>query len=615
MHSKSFILLAILIQSSILSGCRQDNKSQIEVENKPYLILPGPEKFLDDWSRDPSLSIHILNEPDNLHPTNGNSGTRSEIFLYLHGALLKTDLRTGKIQPAMCVGMPVLSEDLKSLSFELRPELRWDDGSEVTADDVVFTILAAKSPLTENPGMKSYFDFVESVEKDPVDKRKFTIHMKSVYIQNIALWADYPIIQEAFYDRAQVLRNFSFDDFNSLNFNAKKHKSGKLLEEWSEKFNSPEFGFEPGLISGLGPYKVVEWQQGQLIKLEKKKNHWSGNSDVYSEKSFPPALIFRIDRDPVTLELALLKQKFDLAMSMPIRTLLKLKDDSLFNRNYHGNFVDIFGYTFIGLNMKPAENDRAYCLSELSVRKALAHLTPVDNINKVINKGVTKRVIGPVARMKSSYHDKLPLIPFDIERANRILDSAGWDKKDAEGVRMKSVGGKVHKLELELLYLSVVPDWKEMGLLIAEAMKKAGVKIVLTGVDPGEWMAKGTSHDFDLIMGTWNSTALPEDYAQLWSMENWKNNGLNFTGFGTAETESLIRKISTTMNDSIRESLERQMQAIIADQQPYIFLYGLVRRTAVHKRFEKSELYAERPGILYNLIQVSGVGLKHDVAP
>jgi peptide/nickel transport system substrate-binding protein len=588
---------------------------QVEIENKPYLELPGPGKFLSNWSKDPSLSIHLLNEPDNLHPTNGNSATRSELFLYLHGALLKTDLRTGKILPGMCLSMPTLSKDLKSLSFELRPELRWDDGTEVTSDDVVFTIMAAKSPLTENPGMKSYFDFVVGVDKDPGNKRKFTIHMKSVYIQNIALWADYPIIQESFFDSMHVLRNFSFDDFNSSGFDTKKHKAGKLLETWSAKFNSPECGFDPGLISGLGPYKLVEWQQGQMIRLEKKKDHWSMSSDIYSEKSYPPSLIFRIDRDPVTLELALLKQNFDIAMSMPIRTLLKLKQDSIFNRNYHGNFVEVYGYTFVGLNMRPDENDRAYCLSERMVRKALAYLTPVDDINRIINKGATKRVVGPVARMKSSYHDKLALIPFDVDQANRYLDSAGWKERNADGVRTKIVNGKSHKLEIELLYMSVIPEWKEMGMMISEAMKRAGVNVVLNGVDPGEWMTKGTGHDFDMIMGSWNSTALPEDYAQLWSLENWKNNGLNFTGFGTVETENLIQKISTTMDDSIRDSLERQMQYLIADQQPYIFLYGLVRRTAVHRRFERSELYAERPGILYNLVQVSGAGVKSDVAP
>jgi peptide/nickel transport system substrate-binding protein len=217
--------------------------------------------------------------------------------------------------------------------------------------------------------------------------------------------------------------------------------------------------------------------------------------------------------------------------------------------------------------------------------------------------------------MKSSYHDKLALIPFDVDQANRYLDSAGWKERNADGVRTKIVNGKSHKLEIELLYMSVIPEWKEMGMMISEAMKRAGVNVVLNGVDPGEWMTKGTGHDFDMIMGSWNSTALPEDYAQLWSLENWKNNGLNFTGFGTVETENLIQKISTTMDDSIRDSLERQMQYLIADQQPYIFLYGLVRRTAVHRRFERSELYAERPGILYNLVQVSGAGVKSDVAP
>lgn len=613
--SKFFILTALLFSIMGFMACKNNEESEALVESKPFIVLQGPEKFLESWSKKNEVMVHVLSEPDNLHPTNGNSLTRSEMFLYLHGALLKTDLRTGKILPYIAKSLPVLSADQKSLAFELRTDIRWDDGTPVTAEDVVFTIKAAKNPLTNNPSMKPYFDFVEEVIPDPSDKMKFTIRMKSVYIQNLALWADYPIIQEKFYDSTGVLRKISFTELNSPGLDMSKLQAGREIQSWAEKFNSAEYGFDPALISGMGPYRVSSWQQGQMVVLSRKARHWTENSSEYSEKSYPEKIIFKVNKDPVTLELALKKQEFDVSMAMPIRTLLKLKEDSVFNLNYHGNFVDIYGYTFIGLNMKPEEKSRALCLKEKSVRKALALLTPVDRMIQVVNRGVNKRVTGPVAYMKSSCNTDLKPIPFDIPAANKLLDEAGWNVRDADGVRVKMIDGVKTRIELSLLYMTVIPEWKEMGMMIAEAMAQAGIKITLDGVDPGVWMEKGTSHDFDMMMGTWNNTALPEDYAQLWARESWSNNGLNFTGYGTAATDSLIQQISVTMDDHKRDSLEKKMQADIYDEQAYIFIYGLVRRSAVHRRFEGGELYAERPGILCNLLRVPGAGVKAGVTP
>ena len=612
---KFFILTVVLGVIVMAVACNNNSETPAEVVSKPYIELPGPEQFLSSWSKKNEIIVHTLAEPDNLHPTNGNTLIRSEMFLYLHGALLKTDLRTGKIAPYMVKRLPVLSPDQLSLNFELREDIKWDDGSSVTSDDVVFSVKAAKNPLTNNASMKPYFEFVESVITDPADKRKFTIKMKSVYIQNVALWADYPIIQEAFYDKEKVLRNFSFHDLDDKNVDLNKLKNGADLQKWSARFNDASYGFDPSLISGLGPYKVSAWQQGQLVVLEKKKNHWTGKSSEYSEKAYPEKIIFKVDKDPVTLELALKKQEFDVSTSMPIRTLLKLKEDSVFNKNYHGNFVDIYGYTFIGLNMRPAEKGRAACLEDKNVRKALALLTPVDDMIRIVNKGVNKRVTSPVAYMKSSCNKSLKPVPFDVNAAVQLLDKTGWNKKDEDGIRFKEMNGKHVRLDVELLYMNVIPEWKEMGMMISEAMAKAGVNVKLNGIDPGTWMEKGTLHDFDMLMGTWNSTALPEDYAQLWAVDSWKSNGLNFTGFGNATTDSLIQKISVTMDDHIRDSLEMKMQEFIYDEQAYIFIYGLVRRSAVHRRFEKGELYAERPGVLYNIMQVAGIGNKAGITP
>ena len=49
------------------------------------------------------------------------------------------------------------------------------------------------------------------------------------------------------------------------------------------------------------------------------------------------------------------------------------------------------------------------------------------------------------------------------------------------------------------------------------------------------------------------------------------------------------------------------MQQLIYDEQPYIFMYGLVRRCVLHKRFSNARFYAERPGIFYSPLKLNSL--------
>ena len=111
-------------------------------------------------------------------------------------------------------------------------------------------------------------------------------------------------------------------------------------------------------------------------------------------------------------------------------------------------------------------------------------------------------------------------------------------------------------------------------------------------------------------MGSWNTSSFPEDYSQLWSTESYNGNGSNYTGFGDSSSDSLIVAIAKETNPEKKMLLEKKMQQLIYDQQPYIFMYGLVRRCVLHKRFSNIRFYAERPGIIYSDLRLNS--LRHE---
>jgi hypothetical protein len=263
--------------------------------------------------------------------------------------------------------------------------------------------------------------------------------------------------------------------------------------------------------------------------------------------------------------------------------------------------------------MQPDGLRHPMILNDVNVRKAIAYSSQIDNMIKVVNKGINKRVAGPVSPLKKECNQDLQLIPFDITKANTLLEKSGWIVNKKTGIREKKINNQIVQLNLELAYLNTIPDWKEMAMIISEGMKQAGIKINLAAYDYPTWLEKLTTHDFDLAMGSWNTSSFPEDYSQLWSTASHTGNGSNYSGFGNAASDSLIYCIAKETDIVKKINLEKKMQQLIYNEQPYVFMYGLVRRCVLHKRFSNARFYAERPGIIYSPLKLNSLHLQSSV--
>ena len=87
-----------------------------------------------------TVIAHILSQPDGLHPFNDNSAMRSFIFQYTQKTLIKLDMESLEYIPALVKEIPQGSDDNLSFKYELKPGIKWDDGSEITAKDVAFSV-------------------------------------------------------------------------------------------------------------------------------------------------------------------------------------------------------------------------------------------------------------------------------------------------------------------------------------------------------------------------------------------------------------------------------------------------------------------------------------------
>jgi peptide/nickel transport system substrate-binding protein len=599
MSTNSFITTVLLILTLQACKSKKASDSQTGANSGNYIVLPDTTAFDPSWSKENVVIVHTISEPDNLHPTNGTTAIRAEIQMYTQMSLIQTDMRVPGVRPALCKSIPVASADGLTFSFELRKEPRWDDGSPVSVEDIIFTVKANKCPQVQNAFAKSYWANVNDVLPDPSDPRRFKAMMKEAYIQNLAFWSDFPVMQRKFYDPSNVLSKYSMSRLD----NDSTLLGDSILASWANGFNDAKYGFDPAFQNGLGMYKVEKWEPGQMIVLQKKKNHWTASSDDYYEKALPEKIIYKINRDANAQVLDFKSQAFDASAYISAKTLFDLKEDAVFNKNYHSRFVETFGYTYIAMNMRPDGNQRKKLFDDVRVRRAMALLTPVDDIIRVVNRGINKRISGPVSPLKTEYN-KLPVIPLDAVKAIQLLNEAGWKDTDGDNILDKKIDGKKTNFEFEFNYLNTQVEWKDMASIICESYAKAGIKATAMSLEQSVMFGNAREHNFDMMLGSWATNSLMEDFTQVWHTQSWTSNGSNYGGFGTTESDSIIDKLKITLDASERAPMIKRFQQIVYDEQPFVFMYALVRRNILHKRLGNAELYNDRPGMLFNNLRV-----------
>ncbi len=465
-----------------------------------------------------TLVVHLMSEPEDMHPTNGASAVRAEINLYTNLSLLRVNYKTGELLPCLAKALPSVSADGLNYTYELKDNMTWDDNSPITANDIAFTTKASKCLYTNNIGLKPYWENIDDVMIDSKNNKKFTIKMKRPYILNTWFWTDFPIVQAAFYDKQNILSKYSNAQLTDSTF------------------------------------------------LKTKAD--------------------------------------DVSTMIDYASFTELSKDEEFKQKYTLKLADTYNYTYVAMNMKPDGKKNKKLFTDVAVRKAMALLTPYDQINKTLYENNNKQVVGPISPNKIDFNTDLKPLKYNIEQAKELLKQAGWADTDNDQVLDKMIDGEKVKFEFNINFMSGSKVWEDLAKQLAESFGKVNIYTMLNPLDYNGFFTAVTSHNFDMSISAWQSSAPPEDFSQLWSSASWANNGLNFTGFGTPQTDALIDSINTCMNEPKRIELSKRFQKLVYDEQPYIFMFTQTRRVIVSNKWENIEVYTEYPGVLLNTLKL-----------
>jgi len=130
--------------------------------------------------------IHELSDTDMLNPTNYQSADAGYYLAQIFQGLWSINPTNLKLEPLLAKALPIeeydSAADLLKYTCEIRDEAKWDNGTPITAADVVFSLKMFKAPVISNEPKRPYYEMISDVITYPENPKKLTIVCNKKYI-------------------------------------------------------------------------------------------------------------------------------------------------------------------------------------------------------------------------------------------------------------------------------------------------------------------------------------------------------------------------------------------------------------------------------------------------
>lgn len=516
MMKNRFLLAVVMIMMLIVSACSNGAETGVESNqgNQDNQGNQGEKEVATSGGR---LLLGTTAAPTLFNPYYSTDTSSSTIEGFIFSGLVTVDTEfnpEGDLAESW-----EFSDDGLTWTFKLRENVKWHDGEDFTADDVVFSY---NIPLHEDyTGPRGLpFEIIEEVNK--IDDYKVEIVLSEPYAPFITITAQFEVLPE------HILGDVPIADLGKNPFNTK----------------------EP---IGTGPFKFKEWKEGQYIQLDAFDEYHKGKPKLES-------IIYKIVPDTNTLMAQLQVGDINLAGISPqyIETAKKLEEQ--------GKVVVSSGnsnaFEYIGYNLR---ND---LFKDKEVRQALTHAIDKDAIVQAILDGAGTVAHGPGSPANWAFNPDMPEFKYDPELAKKKLEDAGW-KPGPDGVLEKD--GK--KFEFALKTTSANEIRQQIAEVVQQQWSEIGVKV---SIELLEWSAyvEQTSPplwNFDAIVAGWSIGSDP-DPTWFWHTSEIAN-GLNYNGFSNARVDELLSQNTSISDLEERKRIIAEADAIVAEEQPNTFLY------------------------------------------
>jgi peptide/nickel transport system substrate-binding protein len=438
--------------------------------------------------------------------------------LVFNGLYKLTDLQD--IEPDLADGMPQVSSDSKEMTVKIRKGITFSDGHPLTADDVVFSY---NIPISKDyVGLrKSTFEQIQKIEKVDDTTVKFTFKEPFAGYYGMLVYAVVP---------QHVLKDVPIKEIEKSAF----YKQQPV---------------------GSGPYKLVEWKDGQYLSFVRNETYFKGKPSIekVTVKVIPSSNIAmaqlqtgEINVNVVTGENIAVVKEFAQKSGK-----IKLNEG-----------IPTTSYTAIAWN----NNDPIF--KDKLVRQAIT--TAIDR------QGIIGNVIegqGVIINSQTpppfwNYTDKVPKFDYNEAKAKQMLAEAGW-KPGSDGVLVKD--GK--PLAFELLVSQASVDRQKIATVVQQNLKKVGIAVTPRVMENTAYSQNVRSSKYSGVMYGWNRSGDPNPKGTWYSTSNCAGCN-NHANYNNPEVDKLIDEDLRTLDINKRKEILAKIDSLIAEDQGYTFLYS-----------------------------------------
>jgi peptide/nickel transport system substrate-binding protein len=371
-----------------------------------------------------------------------------------------------------------VSKDGLTITYHLRRGVKWADGAPFDADDVVFSTKVVLNPANNEVGRQGW-DLITKI--DEPDKYTVVYHLKKPYSPFVEVF-------------------FSTAGANPCIL--PKH----LLAQYPNINNVP-YNEKP---VGIGPFKVDRWDRTQDVILVANPLYWRGRPKL-------DKIIFKIIPDRNTMVSELQTHDVDMWHLVPGAYLSRVQSipglSMLRQPSYYWNHLD-FNL------LRPALKDPV-------VRQALRYGTDRAELRHKIGRdvGILSDVPTPVSA--PYYVSGYPVTPFDLAKANDLLDKDGW-VRGADGIRSKNgvrlvldVATNTGSTDTDNMIELIRANWQKLG--VGLSVRHYPVALMFAPLQQGGIVY---SNKWDVIFFAWQNEAIG-DYSQIYGCDAFPPKGQN----------------------------------------------------------------------------------------
>ena len=450
-------------------------------------------------------------------------------------------------------------DDRSSVTFVLRPEARFHDGSPITVDDVVFSWETLKEQ--GRPNHRLYYRQVRKVERPHARTVRFVFDSESPDRELPLLMGLMPILSKSYYEKV-------------------------VFEETT---------LEPPM--GSGPYRIESVDPGRSIVYRRVADWWGRDLAVNRGHFNFDRIRYDYYRDGEVLMEAFKAGEYDFRREWSAARLATGYDFPAVDEGRvrvesfaHGRPSGMRAFVF---------NTRREIFADRRVRHALAHAFDFDWINETLlhgahvrtqsifdNSELASRGIpeGGELALLEPYRAQLPPELFErpyrapgaggsvranLRKARGLLEEAGWTVRD--GRLRRAADG----LPMEFEILLVRPGDEKIALSYVRNLERLGVDARVRTVDTAQYQNRRTGYDFDMLIYRWGMSLSPgNEQAYYWGTAAADEEGTrNYPGVRDPVVDHLIRNMTNVRSREDFVNTIRAMDRVLLWGHYFVPLY------------------------------------------